>query len=105
MIEMVRPRFFIPVHGEYRQLHHHAVVALESGIPPENLLVIEDGRVVELTPEGMRAPDEASVAGLVFVDGLRVGDAEQGVLSDPRGPAGARPPGGHVRGERPSGEG
>src|SRR5438309_11170643 len=87
MIAMVRPRFFIPVHGEYRQLHHHAAVALESGIPPGDVLVIEDGRIVEVTPEGMRAQEE-SVAGLVFVDGLGIGDVEQVVLRDRRHLAG-----------------
>jgi ribonuclease J len=87
MIEMLRPRFFIPVHGEYRQLHHHAEVALESGIPAENVLVIEDGRVVEVAPDGMRAHEE-SVSGLVFVDGLGIGDVEQVVLRDRRHLAG-----------------
>src|SRR5207237_3536805 len=83
MIGMVRPRFFIPVHGEYRQLHHHAEVALESGIPPENVLVVEDGRIVEVGTDGMRAGDD-NVAGLVFVDGLGIGDVEQVVLRDRR---------------------
>jgi ribonuclease J len=80
---MVRPRFFIPVHGEYRQLHHHAELALAAGIPRENVLVVEDGRVVELTADSIRALDE-SVSGLVFVDGLGIGDVEQVVLRDRR---------------------
>ena len=83
LIEMVRPRFFIPVHGEYRQLHHHAELALAAGIPRENVLVVEDGRVVELTADSIRALDE-SVSGLVFVDGLGIGDVEQVVLRDRR---------------------
>ncbi|MBO0682638.1 MAG: ribonuclease J [Candidatus Dormibacteraeota bacterium] len=83
MLEMLRPRFFIPVHGEYRQLHHHAEIAMESGIPPQRVLVVEDGRVVEITPQGIRAGRE-SVAGLVFVDGLGIGDVEQVVLRDRR---------------------
>jgi ribonuclease J len=87
MIEMIRPRFFVPVHGEYRQLHHHAQVALESGIPRENVLVVEDGRVVEVGPEEIRARDD-NVAGLVFVDGLGIGDVEQVVLRDRRHLAG-----------------
>jgi ribonuclease J len=83
VIEMVRPRFFIPVHGEYRQLHHHAELALAAGIPRENVLVVEDGRVVELTADSMRAGND-SVSGLVFVDGLGIGDVEQVVLRDRR---------------------
>ncbi|WP_338203546.1 ribonuclease J [Candidatus Nephthysia bennettiae] len=83
MIDLVRPRFFIPVHGEYRQLHHHAELAMAAGIPSGNVLVIEDGRIVELTAESIRA-GEQSVSGLVFVDGLGIGDVEQVVLRDRR---------------------
>jgi ribonuclease J len=83
MIEILRPRFFVPVHGEYRQLHHHAEVALEAGIPRENVLVVEDGRIVEVGPDGIQAR-EGNVAGLVFVDGLGIGDVEQVVLRDRR---------------------
>jgi ribonuclease J len=83
VIEMVRPRFFIPVHGEYRQLHHHAELALAAGIPRENVLVVEDGRVVQLTADSMHVGSE-SVSGLVFVDGLGIGDVEQVVLRDRR---------------------
>jgi ribonuclease J len=83
MIGMLRPRFFIPVHGEYRQLHHHAEVALASGIPPERLLVVEDGRIVEVTPDAIAVVGDG-VAGLVFVDGLGIGDVEQVVLRDRR---------------------
>jgi ribonuclease J len=83
MLRMVRPRFFVPVHGEYRQLRHHADLALAEGIPPERVLVLEDGRVVELTPESIDVRDE-DVAGFVFVDGLGIGDVEQVVLRDRR---------------------
>jgi ribonuclease J len=83
VIDMVRPRFFIPVHGEYRQLHHHAELARLAGIPPENLLVVEDGRIVELTEDTIKVGED-SVSGLVFVDGLGIGDVEQVVLRDRR---------------------
>jgi ribonuclease J len=83
MLRLVRPRFFVPVHGEYRQLRHHAELALEEGIPAERVLVLEDGRVVELTDDSIHARDE-SVAGFVFVDGLGIGDVEQVVLRDRR---------------------
>jgi ribonuclease J len=83
MLRLVRPRFFVPVHGEYRQLRHHADLALAEGVPPANVLVLEDGRVVELTRDSISAGDER-VSGLVFVDGLGIGDVEQMVLRDRR---------------------
>ncbi|TMC08894.1 MAG: ribonuclease J [Chloroflexi bacterium] len=83
MLRLVRPHFFIPVHGEYRQLRQHADLALSEGIPADRVLVLEDGRVVELTPDSIHAGEE-SVAGFVFVDGLGIGDVEQVVLRDRR---------------------
>ncbi|HKA51615.1 MAG TPA: ribonuclease J [Candidatus Dormibacteraeota bacterium] len=83
MIRKVRPRYFVPVHGEYRQLYHHAQLAREEGIPVDNVFVVEDGRVVELTTDSARVLDE-DLAGYVFVDGLGIGDVEQVVLRDRR---------------------
>ncbi len=83
VLRLVRPRFFIPVHGEYRQLHHHAELALEAGIPAENVLMVEDGRSVEIDAESMRLGEPVG-AGFVFVDGLGVGDVEEVVLRDRR---------------------
>ncbi|HKF19423.1 MAG TPA: ribonuclease J [Candidatus Dormibacteraeota bacterium] len=81
IIRTVRPRFFVPVHGEYRQLYHHAQLAREEGIAVDNVLVVEDGHVVELTMDSARVLDE-DLAGYVFVDGLGIGDVEQVVLRD-----------------------
>jgi len=83
IIRTVRPRFFVPVHGEYRQLYHHAQLAREEGIPLDNVFVVEDGRVVELTSDSARVLEE-DLAGYVFVDGLGIGDVEQVVLRDRR---------------------
>jgi len=83
MIRKVRPRYFVPVHGEYRQLYHHAQLAREEGIPVDNVFVVEDGHVVELTTDSARVLDE-DLAGYVFVDGLGIGDVEQVVLRDRR---------------------
>jgi ribonuclease J len=83
MLEAVKPRFFIPVHGEYRQLVQHAELARETGIMPENVVVVEDGEAVELDAESIQRGEKIS-AGLVFVDGLGVGDVEQIVLRDRR---------------------
>ena len=83
MIRMVRPLFFVPVHGEYRQLYHHAKLAREEGIPDDRVLLLEDGRVLELTSDSARILD-GDMAGYVFVDGLGIGDVEQVVLRDRR---------------------
>ena len=83
MHNLVRPKFFIPVHGEYRHLIHHAKLANEVGLPKENIFVMENGDVVELTAtEGAIAGKVA--AGRVLVDGLGVGDVGNIVLRDRR---------------------
>jgi ribonuclease J len=83
MLDAVRPRFFIPVHGEYRQLVQHAEVAAEAGMARDAVMVVEDGEAVELDAESITRTERIS-AGLVFVDGLGVGDVEQVVLRDRR---------------------
>jgi ribonuclease J len=83
MLDAVRPRFFIPVHGEYRQLLLHSDIAREAGIGEDQIAVVEDGASVELDAESM-APGPKIATGLVFVDGLGVGDVEQVVLRDRR---------------------
>ena len=60
MLEMVRPKFFIPVHGEYRHLVHHAELAFETGVQEENISVVNNGEVVEVTPDQMLIVDEIS---------------------------------------------
>jgi len=83
MLEAVRPRFFIPVHGEYRQLLQHAELAKETGISDDRVIVVEDGQAVELDADSIQRGEKIST-GLVFVDGLGVGDVEQVVLRDRR---------------------
>ena len=83
MLDAVRPRFFIPVHGEYRQLLQHSEVAREAGLTDDRIVVVEDGEAVELDAESIRKGEKIST-GLVFVDGLGVGDVEQVVLRDRR---------------------
>jgi len=81
MLAAVRPRYFIPVHGEYRQLLLHSEVARESGLDASRIAVVEDGQTVELDEESM-TPGEKIATGLVYVDGLGVGDVEKVVLRD-----------------------
>jgi len=81
MLSLTRPRFFIPMHGEYRHLVLHARLAREAGIPAENMLVVESGRVVEVWPDRIALGEEIN-GGHVLVDGLSVGDIGAAVLRD-----------------------
>ncbi len=83
MLDAVRPKYLIPVHGEYRQLLQHAEVAHEAGLGDDRIVVVEDGEAVELDRKSIRRGDKVS-AGLVYVDGLGVGDVEKIVLRDRR---------------------
>jgi ribonuclease J len=83
MLNLVRPKFFIPIHGEYRHLIHHAQLAAEVGIPPENILIAENGRVLEFTKDSGKISGRVT-AGKVLVDGLGVGDVGNIVLRDRR---------------------
>ncbi|OFW77388.1 MAG: hypothetical protein A2Z48_11580 [Actinobacteria bacterium RBG_19FT_COMBO_70_19] len=82
MLSLVRPRWFVPIHGERRQLSHHAKIATEVGIPPEHVLICEDGDVLEI---GEKIEIVGRVpAGMTFVDGLGIGDVGEVVLRDRR---------------------
>ncbi|GAC1635819.1 MAG: ribonuclease J [Ktedonobacteraceae bacterium] len=82
MLSLVRPRYFVPVHGEYRQLVLHAKLAYSLGVPEENIVIAEDGDIIELSPDGGIAIKDHVTSGNVFVDGLSVGDVGQIVLRD-----------------------
>jgi ribonuclease J len=82
MLSLVRPRWFIPVHGERRHLAHHAKIATEVGIPADHVLICEDGDVVEVGQK-VQIVGRAT-AGMTFVDGLGVGDVGDVVLRDRR---------------------
>ncbi len=83
MHTLLRPRYFIPIHGEYRHLMRHAELARESGIPRENVLVGENGTVFEVTRDSARIAGKVQ-SGAVMVDGLGVGDVGNIVLRDRR---------------------
>lgn len=80
---LVRPKFFIPVHGEQRHLQTHAKVAQEMGTPPENIIIADVGRVIELTHNSAQLAGTVP-SGRVFVDGYGVGDVGSVVLRDRR---------------------
>ena len=86
MLSLIRPRYFLPVHGEYRQLARHARVAqlVTSGLPaPVKVLLAEDGDIVRFDAEGGRLFDKAP-AGRVLIDSTRVGEVDEEVLRDRR---------------------
>jgi len=81
LVNIIRPKFFMPIHGEFHHLVYNAEVAVENGVPRDNIFVMDNGDVLELTPttaqRGPRIP-----AGMVMVDGSGVGDVEGVVLRD-----------------------
>lgn len=83
MIQLTRPRYFIPIHGDYRNLVRHIQLARGVGIPEDNCFLLEDGEVLELTDRGASRADSVPV-GKVFVDGKGVGDVEDVVIRDRR---------------------
>jgi ribonuclease J len=83
MLNLVRPKFFMPVHGEFRHLALHSEIAQEVGIAKERVIVTDDGNTVELG-DGIPHFGNKVPAGYVFVDGLSVGDVGSVVLRDRR---------------------
>ena len=81
MLNLLRPTYVMPVHGEYRQLILHAKLAYSLGIPEDHIVVAEDGDIIEVTPESIKVADHVT-CGNVFVDGLGVGDIGHIVLRD-----------------------
>jgi ribonuclease J len=81
MLNLIRPKYFVPVHGEYRHLIHHALLAKEVGIPDDNIFIAENGRILEFTEDCAKMSGKVT-AGKVLVDGLGVGDVGNIVLRD-----------------------
>jgi ribonuclease J len=81
MLNLLRPKFFMPIHGEFRQLFLHAKLAYSIGIPEDHIVVAEDGDIIEVTQEAIKVAGHIPT-GNVFVDGLGVGDVGQVVLRD-----------------------
>jgi ribonuclease J len=83
MLQLTRPRYFVPIHGEYRHLVRHRRLAQEVGIPEERCFILEDGDVLELTTNSAQKTTPIQV-GKVFVDGKGVGDVGDIVIRDRR---------------------
>ena len=84
MLTLVRPRYFVPVHGEYRHLAIHADLAAAVGIPRERILPVDNGSVVEIDGDAIRRRPQRVPAGYVYVDGLSIDEAGDVVLRDRR---------------------
>ena len=80
---LTKPKFFVPMHGEFRHLKKHTELAEEVGMPKENMLIAEIGNVIELTPDSMEINGSVP-SGKVLVDGFGVGDVGNIVLRDRR---------------------
>lgn len=78
---LVKPKFFMPVHGEYRHLKQHANLASKLGMPTENIFMMENGKVLELSSDSAKINGSVT-SGRVLVDGLGVGDVGSIVLRD-----------------------
>ena len=83
LLRLVKPRFFMPIHGEYRHLNLHGRLARSVGIPPENAFILEDGDILEISPKWGKVTGKVA-SGNVYVDGLSVGDVGGIVLRNRR---------------------
>ena len=83
VLSLLRPRCVMPVHGEYRMQAAHARLAEDAGVDPRNIVIAENGSVVELTDDGIAIVDQVQ-SGVTFVDGLGVGDVRDVAIRDRR---------------------
>ncbi|MFA4829292.1 MAG: ribonuclease J [Thermodesulfovibrionales bacterium] len=81
MLNMVRPKYFMPIHGEYRHLVYHLKLAEKVGIPKENIFILENGERLEVSEDVAKKNGKVS-SGRIFIDGKGVGDVEAMVLRD-----------------------
>jgi ribonuclease J len=84
LLTICRPRYFVPVHGEYRHLAAHREIALSVGIPAANILAVDNGVVIEIDDDAIRKLEPRLPAGFVYVDGLSLEDATDVVFRDRR---------------------
>jgi ribonuclease J len=83
MLNLVRPKYFMPVHGEYRHKVYHARLGEKTGIPRENIFLLDNGEVLDITKETASKSGKVT-SGRIYVDGKGVGDVEDMVLRDRR---------------------
>lgn len=83
LLRLLSPEWFVPVHGEYRHLVHHAALAVECGVPDDHAMICEDGDAVTVNDSGAVIDRRVAPSGYLYVDGI-VGDIGHGVLRDRR---------------------
>jgi ribonuclease J len=83
LLNMIKPYYFVPIHGEFRHLKHHAQIAKEVGVNERNIFLLENGDMLEITKSGAYVRRQRA-GGVVYVDGLGVGDIQDVVLRDRR---------------------
>ncbi|MDI6889936.1 MAG: ribonuclease J [Thermodesulfovibrionales bacterium] len=81
MLNLIKPRYFMPVHGEYRHLVYHSILAKKLGIPKENIFILEDGEILEISDKEARVNSRVN-SGRIFIDGKGIGDVKKMVLRD-----------------------
>jgi ribonuclease J len=81
MLNLVKPKYFMPVHGEYRHLVYHSMLALKTDIPKENIFILKNGDILEINEAGARKNGSVN-SGRIFIDGKGMGDVEEVVLRD-----------------------
>ena len=84
MLGLTKPKNFIPIHGEFRMQVQHGRLAIETGVAPDNVFIIENGMPIEIAADGTARRGQPVPAGYVFVDGLSVGEVGDVVLRDRR---------------------
>jgi ribonuclease J len=82
MINLVQPKFFMPIHGHYSMLSTHAELAESVGIPKSNIVIAQNGQIIELTPQNITLTEKFVPTNYVMVDGLGIGDIGEVVLRD-----------------------
>ena len=82
MLDLIRPQYFTPIHGEYYMLVSHTELAEKSGVKKENINIVEDGQVLEIKNGKVKKTEEKVPVGSIMVDGLGVGDVKEIVLRD-----------------------
>jgi ribonuclease J len=81
MLNLIKPKYFMPVHGEYRHLVYHSMLAKKMDIPKENIFILKNGDIIEIDDKGARQNGSIG-SGRVFIDGKGMGDVEEMVLRD-----------------------
>jgi len=84
MIQIMKPKFFMPIHGFYSMLASHKKIALKEGIPKENIIIAENGQIIEASKDIVKLTNDSVPSQQILVDGLGVGDVGEVVLRDRR---------------------